>query len=165
MKKILKIVLISIFVLIIILLAYNSLVNLSYSRKKHDEYTFMLPKEIEYIDEYKQGILKHDKILNSSVVIYYATYELAKDLVQTYTFYNSDIEKISEEEIEGTNNLYLITKKITYSDNNKTTYMFSYVYDMLDEKQFVISVECENLDDINYFIKKLKKTAKSIILY
>ena len=170
MKKNKKIYIYIILVLLIILsaslLGYNSFVNLSYVRKKQNEYTFMLPKEIEYISQTNSGIFINEKILSSSVVLFTGVYELAKESIQTYKFYNSNVEKISDyEEKINDKNLYVITKKITYFDNNKTTYMFDYIYEINDDKQFVISVECKNLKDINYLMKKLKRTATSVILY
>ncbi len=165
-KKYIYILLIIVLILSTLLLGFNSFINLSYVRKEHNGYTFMLPKEINYIDEYYQGILNHDKILSSSVIFYPGTFELAKGLISTYKFYNSNIEIVSNYEKKIDNkSLYLITKKLTYFDNNKTTYMFSYIYEIDEDNQFVISVECETLEDLNYFIKRLKKTAKSVILY
>lgn len=171
MKNKLKIfILIIIFIFVCVFLSYNSFVNLKYIRRDLGSYTFMLPKEIEYSKKYingnRVGILSNKKILNSLLTIYSSNYKLAQSLAKSYVFYDSKLEIIDENEtmLDG-KPLYSVLKKITYYDNEETTYMFTYVYEIDSKNIFAISLECNNLDDINYYMKKLKKTVKSVILY
>ena len=43
--------------------------------------------------------------------------------------------------------------------------MFVYAYEIDDKNIFVIAVECLDQEKINYYMKILEKTVKSIILY
>ncbi len=169
-NKICILIAIILFTLVTILLSYNSFVNLSYVNKTIGDYKFMLPKEISYEVQNNMGIqfgkLSNEKISNSSLSIFSSKYELAKSLAKTYTFYDCDEEIVAEsEDVLNDKRVYLIQKKLNYYDNQSTTYMFTYAYEVDSQNIFVVSVECYNEKDINYYIKKLKKTLKSVILY
>lgn len=169
-KIIFTIFIITFFALVTILLAYNSLINLSYVRKSLDKYTFMIPKKLSYnnvsVNGKEIGNLYHEDILTSIITIYSSSYELAKSLAKSYVFYDCDSEIIYEDsKVLNDKNLYIVQKKLTYYDNNKTTYMFIYAYEFDSKNIFVIAVECENEEKINYYMKILEKTVKSIILY
>lgn len=158
------------FILTLVLLAYNSFFNLSYTKRKINNYTFMLPKKIKYnINVQSQNTifkLTGENILNSLLTVYSGKYELAKLLAQSYTFYNSKVDIISKDEkILYGKKLYSILKKLTYYDNDKTTYMFIYLYEIDSENTFVISIECDNLKDAKNYMKKMDKTVRSIKIY
>lgn len=159
-----------IFTLVTVLLAYNSFINLSYVRKDLDKYTFMMSKKLSYNIENINGIevgkVHHEDILNSLITIYPSSYELTKSLAESYVFYDCDSEVISNnDKVLNGKKLYVVKKKLTYYDNNKTTYMFVYAYEIDDKNIFVIAVECLDQEKINYYMKILEKTVKSIILY
>lgn len=164
MKK----VIIPIIVIIIIssILAFNSFVNLSYTRRKFDKYTFMLPKEIEYVDNDNYAKLTHDDIIDSSLAVYSYPYEIVKGKLRDYVFYDCISEVISskEEKLNG-RKLYTVLKKLKYYDNETVTYMLGLAYEFEDDSLFIINIECSDEGKIKKFESKLKKTLISIKEY
>lgn len=153
-------------IIIAIILAFNSFINLSYTRRSIGKYTFMLPKKIEYVNEEYYGRLVHGDIVNSSLAVYNYPYEIVKSKLRDYVFYDCIAEIISskEEELNG-KKLYTVLKKLKYYDNEKITYMVSYMYEFGTDSLFIISIECDSEEKLKYFENKLKKTIPTIKEY
>ena len=151
---------------VVCLLAYNSFYKLSYSRRVIGKYTFQLPKEIESISIYNNFYMKHEYLMEGYVSVNGVSYSVAEDKLLEYTFYPADVKVISKEESEvNGKKLYYFLKELNYYDTPMVSYMFNYVYEFEEDKLFIISGECSDLEYVSYMKKILKKSVTSINLY